>query len=60
MLRGKRRLYRQGGLVRGNVVIILDNLEILDTVEFLVIFITGGHRKLISAECQIFYPVAFF
>ena len=41
-------------------MIILDNLEILDTVEFLVFFITGGHREFISAECQIFYPVAFF
>ena len=60
MLRGKRRLYRQGGLVRGNVVIILGNLEILDIVEFLIIFITRGLGEFISAGCQIFYPVAFF
>ena len=41
-------------------MIILDNLEILDTVEFLVFFITGGHGEFISAKCQIFYPLAFF
>ena len=47
MLRGKRRLYRQGGLVRGNVVIILGNLEILDIVEFLIIFIIRRLGELI-------------
>ena len=37
-----------------------DDLEISDIVEFLIIFITMGLGELISAECKIFYPVAFF
>ena len=37
-----------------------DDLEILDIVEFLIIFITRGVGELISAECKFFYPVAFF
>ena len=41
-------------------MIILGNLEILDIVEFLIIFIARGVGYLISAECQFFYPVAFF
>ena len=41
-------------------MIILGNLEILDIVEFLIIFITRGLGELISVECKIFYKVAFF
>ena len=38
----------------------LNDLEILDTVKFLAFLVTRGNRESISAECQIFYPVAFF
>ena len=38
----------------------MSDLEILDTVEFFAFLVTRGNRESISAECQIFYPVAFF
>ena len=47
-------------LVKGNVVIRLDNLEILDIVEFLIFLITRGLRELISAECKFFTWWLFF
>ena len=47
-------------VVRGNVVIIKADLEILDIVEFLAFLVTRGNRESISTECKIFYPVAFF
>ena len=37
-----------------------DDLEILDILEFLIIFLTRGVGEVISAKCKIFYPVAFF
>ena len=36
-----------------------DDLEIMDIVEFLIIFITRGVGELISAKCKNVYPVVF-
>ena len=36
------------------------DLEILEPVHFLLFLVSIGPREPISAECKIFYPVAFF
>ena len=47
-------------VVRGNSCKIMRDLEILDTVKFLLFLVSRGPREPISVECKFFYPELFF